>query len=315
METRRHFLSKTSIAGAFTMLSGSPLPYLVAPSSDSASFWPDNTRLVISLSMQFEAGGELDFGADSPFSGNYLPAGVPDLPARTWFAYGYKEGIPRMLDLWDKHQIKVTSHMVGQAVLNHPALAKEIVDRGHEGAAHGMSWTPQVTMSASEEKAFVAAGMDAIKRVTGQTPVGYNCNWLRRSVNTLNVLQELGFLYHIDDVSRDEPFISTVNEKDFVTVPYTLRCNDILLMEGRHFSSRQFADQLKDEFTWLYAESATKRRMMSVSLHDRIGGTPAMAQVMHEFISFAKKQKGVRFMRKDEIARFVLQDKHTLRNQ
>jgi len=46
----------------------------------------------------------------------------------------------------------------------------------------------------------------------------------------LSLLQELGYLYHIDDISRDEPFIEQVNGTDFVVVPYTLRNNDILLI-------------------------------------------------------------------------------------
>jgi hypothetical protein len=67
-----------------------------------ANFWPNNARLAISISMQFEAGGEPDQGADSPFSGAPLALEYPDLPAKTWFEYGYREGIPRLLDLWDK---------------------------------------------------------------------------------------------------------------------------------------------------------------------------------------------------------------------
>ena len=39
-----------------------------------------------------------------------------------------------VLDLWDRHGVKVTSHMVGEAVHRHPALAKEIVARGHEAS-------------------------------------------------------------------------------------------------------------------------------------------------------------------------------------
>ena len=42
----------------------------------------------------------------------------------------FKEGVPRLLDMWDQVGVKVTSHMVGQAVERHPELAKEIVDRG-----------------------------------------------------------------------------------------------------------------------------------------------------------------------------------------
>jgi hypothetical protein len=62
-------------------------------------------------------------------------------------------------------------------------------------------------------------------------------------------------------MSRDEPFVTPVNGKDFVVVPYTLRCNDILLIEDRHFSTVDFAQQLKDEFDQLYEEAATRRRM------------------------------------------------------
>ena len=88
------------------------------------NFWPNNAKLAISISMQFEAGGQPESGADSPFSGSPLPAEYPDLPAKTWFDYGYLEGIPRLLNLWDKYNIKVTSHMVGKAVLTNPELAK-----------------------------------------------------------------------------------------------------------------------------------------------------------------------------------------------
>jgi hypothetical protein len=62
-----------------------------------------------------------------------------------------------------------------------------------------------------------------VEAVTGQRPIGYNRNWLRRGPNTLSLLQELGYLYHIDDLSRDEPFIETVNGQDFVVAPYKVR--------------------------------------------------------------------------------------------
>ncbi|WP_232293401.1 polysaccharide deacetylase [Stigmatella aurantiaca] len=46
--------------------------------------------------------------------------------------------------------------------------------------------------------------------------------------------------------------------------------------------------------------------MMSVSVHDRIGGTPARGKALGEFIAYAQKQPGVAFMRKDAIARWAL---------
>lgn len=50
--------------------------------------------------MQFEAGGQPPKGPDSPFPKVEFAERVPsDAAADTWFAYSYREGFPRMLDL------------------------------------------------------------------------------------------------------------------------------------------------------------------------------------------------------------------------
>jgi peptidoglycan/xylan/chitin deacetylase (PgdA/CDA1 family) len=310
MQSRKDFIKNTALLGAGALL----IPDRVFSQGGSETAPGDQLaraerhRLAISVSMQFEAGGEPETGFDSPFPPN-LEKGYTDLPAKTWFQYGYKEGIPRLLNLWDKYGIKVTSHVIGEAARHNPGLAKEIAAKGHEISGHGLNWTPQYTMSYETEKKFIQDSVDIIREITGQTTVGYNCNWLRRSKNTIAILQELGFIYHIDDLSRDEPFLIPVNGKNFAVVPYTLRCNDIQLIEGRYFSSAQFGEQLKLEFDQLYEEGATRKRLMSVSTHDRISGTPAQVKVLDEFLAYATKKPGVKFMRKDEIARMTLNDK------
>jgi peptidoglycan/xylan/chitin deacetylase (PgdA/CDA1 family) len=312
MSSRREFMKQGGLLGLAGLVgSGLTASATENKTNNNTSKWADGSRLVVSVSMQFEAGGQPD-NAESPFPQN-MQKGFIDLPGATWFQYGYKEGIPRMLDNWDKLGIKVTSHMVGSAVLKNPALAKEIVDRGHEAAAHGMNWATEYTMPYDQEKQFIKDGVDAIKKVTGFTPVGYNANWLRRGENTLKILQELGFVYHIDDLSRDEPFIIPVNQKDFVVVPYTIRNNDIVLIEGKNFSTDQFLSQVKMDFDQLYAEAEFKRRQMSISFHDRIGGTPQMVKAATELIKYIQQHKGVSFKRKDEIAKMALQDKSTIR--
>jgi peptidoglycan/xylan/chitin deacetylase (PgdA/CDA1 family) len=261
--------------------------------------------MVISVSMQFEAGAQSERDNGAPFPP--LREAVPDLPAATWFDYGAREGIPRLLDLWDKYRVPVTSHMVGRAVEVAPALAREIVERGHEAAAHGQTWTPHWTLTPDEERASYEANMAAIERATGTRPIGFNAFWLRGTVNTLSVLQSLGFRYHIDDLSADEPLRTTVNGQPFAIVPYTLRNNDIARFgaEGP-LTAATFGQELRDEFDQLYAEAAVRRRMMSVSTHDRIGGTPARVKVLGEFIRYALGHPGVVFLRKDRIAELAL---------
>lgn len=275
--------------------------------------WPDGIRLAVSISMQLEAGGQPEAGAPSPLDGFQLRPGFRDYPTTTWYQYGVREGMPRLLDLFGRLGIRTTSHMVGVAVERAPALAREIVERGHEAAAHGQTWTPQYDLDAEAERRFIAQNVEVIRRVTGARPVGYNCPAMRGTARTLSLLQEQGFRYHIDDVSLDEPFLIPVGGRDFVIVPYTINLNDIVQFERYNFSTDGFERQLFDEFEQLYEEAAGRRRMMSISLHDRIAGRPARVRSLARFLEHALKQPGVAFLRKDEIARIALESPDTPR--
>jgi peptidoglycan/xylan/chitin deacetylase (PgdA/CDA1 family) len=293
---------------------GSGRPRVSSAQAESKdSFWPDGARLVVSISMQMEAGAQPLSGAESPMP--KIDPMYPDLPAAKWYEYGFKEGLPRLLDMFDRRKVKVTSHMVGATVDLHPALAKEIVQRGHEASGHGQTWASQYSMTPEQERESYKESIASIARATGTRPLGFNAFWLRGTPQTLEILQELGFIYHIDDVSRDEPFLINVKRKPFAVVPYTLHMNDIVDYESRYFSTQEYAGDLKAEFDMLYAESSKRRRMMSVSAHDRIAGRPSRTKVLEEFIVYAQNNPGVVFMRKDEIARFALNSPQTIRER
>jgi hypothetical protein len=136
---------------------------------------------------------------------------------------------------------------------------------------------------------------------------------MRATSNTFEILQDLGFLYHTDDLSRDEPFVIPVRRKPFVVVPYTFQLNDLQNYENHSRTCAEFSSEIKAEFDALYIESERKRRMISVSSHDRVAGRASRTKVMDDFIAYAKTHPGVVFMRKDEIARFALASPLTIR--
>jgi peptidoglycan/xylan/chitin deacetylase (PgdA/CDA1 family) len=253
----------------------------------------------------FEGGGQPISGAGGAIP-DRIEKGVPDLPTNAFFAYGHYEGIPRVLDLMDKHGIKLSSFMIGKAVETAPDLAQEIVRGGHEAAAHGRVWDNSYQLPRDEEKRFIADSVESIHKITGQNPVGWNAYWMRNSIYILETLQDLGFLYHIDEPSRDEPFIIPVRGRDFVTVPYTFHMNDIVSFPFAGWSPAAYEQALRDEFDQLYEEGAHRRRMMVASLHDRISGHAGRVRALDRFLTYAKSKGDVWFARKDEIARFAL---------
>ena len=276
-----------------------------APVTRPPSMWPHGARLAVSLSLMFEGGGQPISGA-----GGVIPdpirAGSPDLPTNAFFEYGVYEGIPRLLDLFDKHHVKMSSFMIGRAVDNAPDLAREIVKRGHEAAAHGRTWENSYALDADAERRFISDGVESIVRATGERPIGWNAYWMRNSSRTLDILQSLGFLYHIDEPSRDEPFIVPLKGGDFVTVPYTFHLNDIVSFPFVGWSGDAYERALRDEFDQLYEEGRHGRRMMVLSLHDRISGHPNRVRSLDRFLTYARSKPDVWFARKDEIARWAL---------
>lgn len=281
-----------------------PGPRSWSSSKERGGFWPDGAKLVISVSLQFVSGAQKERATSTP-----IPQTAPKYP--DWLTageeYGFKEGLPRLLDVFQRRRVRVTSHMVGAAVDRNPELARQIVERGNEAAAHGQIWTPPpYSMTPEEERRFCETSIDSIVCATGVRPVGFHAFWPRGSQHTLEILRDLGFLYHVDDRSRDEPFLVSIGGKPFAVVPCKPDMNQIANYESHLFTSDQFAAELRNEFEMLYTEAETRRRMMSISVHDWIAGRPAPAKVLEEFIIYAQRRPGVVFMRKDEIARFAL---------
>src|ERR1700704_446745 len=88
--------------------------------------------------------------------------------------------------------------------------------------------------------------------------------------------------------------------------------NDIVSFPFEGWSPAAYEQALKDEFDQLYEEGARRRRMMVVSLHDRISGHAGRVRVLDRFLEYARSKPGVWFARKDEIARCALENRvHT----
>src|SRR6516162_7134763 len=121
MSSRRDVLTALGIASAAALAAksataqvqpGQPAP---APAAGSAAqgFWPNGARIAVTASLMLEAGGQNLHRSDALYGP--VPDGYLDLPTNTWFEYGAVEGIPRLLDLFDRHGVKATSFMVGTA--------------------------------------------------------------------------------------------------------------------------------------------------------------------------------------------------------
>lgn len=297
MPTRRALLGTALAAAAIGRAAAQPRP-----------FWPGGARLAVSVCMMFEAdGGQTTAWQNGPPGTPHASRRFPNFPAIQNRTYGAKEGIPRLLDMFDRQRVRVSSFMIGASIDRYPDLAREIIRRGHEGGGRARTHTAQYWMAKDEEREFLRSGFESLRRATGVWPKGFNAQGLQGSVNTNDLLQELGLIYSIDDRSRDEPWIQTVNgDKEFCLVPYMGHVNDLSFFAFQQRSLEDYERMLKQEFETLYEEGASRRRMMSVPLHDFVAGRPAVMRSAEAFLAWAQRHPGVWFARRDEIAEWAL---------
>ena len=276
--------------------------------------WPNNARIAVSVVVNYEEGSEYSLldGDAHHETNNEVPSPVPleqrDLFNESFFEYGSRVGVWRLLDMFDRHQIKTTFYCCALALERNPELAREITARGHEPCGHGYRWAESHLMNREEERRDIEKAVESLTGATGERPLG----WFTRygpSVHTRElVAAEGGFLYDSIATNDDLPYYVTANDRPWLVIPYSFETNDARFWRGGLVSTGDFFEYLKDSFDCLYEEGETHPKMMSVGLHCRITGRPARSRAVDRFIEYAKSFSDVWFARRIEIARWWLEN-------
>jgi peptidoglycan/xylan/chitin deacetylase (PgdA/CDA1 family) len=273
--------------------------------------WPGGARLAVQIVVNFEEGAEMsiDKGDEMPESyGDFPPINVAqrDLGLESVFEYGSRVGIWRLLDIFDKEEIKTTFFACGEALEKNIQAAKEIVKRGHEICSHGYRWYDHFRMTEEQSRNDVRKAVVAIQKITGQRPVGWYCREPGMFIRKI-LVEEGGFIYDSDVYNDDVPYYVKVEGKNHLVVPYTPDCNDFHYWMGKFPNAEGFLNYLKDTFDVLYEESEKGLKMMSIGLHCRISGRPGRALAISKFVEYVKSFPDVWFATRREIAEYWLE--------
>ncbi len=255
--------------------------------------WPGGARLALSIVVNVEEGAELNIE-----DGDQGPEPVDELgitlkkPVRNFgnesnYAYGINEGAPRVLGLLARHRVAATFTAAAVALERAPQVAAGIVAGGHEVCSHGYRWAAQLGMDEPTERDFIRKATASIERSTGTRPVGWLSRYLHTG-NTRRLLQEEGYLYHMDDFSRDEPFMDESLPQPMVILPYALDTNDMKMWNAPALTARDWLAYAIDSFDWLLDESASRPRMMSLGVHLRIIGRPGRIGALDKFLAHVR---------------------------
>jgi len=252
---------------------------------------PEAGRLIVWTIVNLEA---WDIG--KPMARQVLPAPgnsvlVPDVPNWSWHEYGMRVGFWRFHELYERLGLRPTLSINARVCTDYSRVAAACRDAGWEFMGH--SWEQGPIHLETDQRTMISRSMDTLERFTGKRPVGWLGPGLTETLDTPEHLVEAGVRYIGDWVYDDEPTEILTANGSLVTLPYTVENNDITMMIVQHHEAPYWQRKCIDTFDRLYAEGATRPRVMAIAVHPYITGQPFRIKYLEAVYAYMARFPGV----------------------
>ena len=272
----------------------------------------------------------VDVDAVAGWLGSYGGADSPSDIQRGIFAG--QVGVPRLLTLFERKNIKTTWFIPGHSLETFPDQARMIFDAGHEIGAHGYSHENPVAMTEAQEDAVMEKSVELITALTSQPPKGYVAPWWELSEYTPRLLKKFGFSYDHSQQHKDfVPYYSIVGDS-WTPIDYSKHPSEwmVPLQHGKpvdlvEIAANWYVDDLppmmfiksspnshgfvnprdieqmwRDQFDWVYRE--LDYATFPITIHPDVAGRPQVLLMLERLIEYIGQHEGVKFVTMDEIA-------------
>ena len=272
----------------------------------------------------------IDVDAVAGWLGSYGGEDSPDDISRGLFAG--EVGAPRLLDLFDKYQLKTTWFIPGHSVETFPEQMKEVARRGHEIGMHGYSHENPIAMTREQETAVLDRSLELITELAGKRPTGYVAPWWEFSPVTNELLLERGIKYDHSLMHNDfHPYYVRVGdswtkidyskhpshwmkplqrgkETPLVEIPASWYLDDLPPMmfikkspNSHGFVNPRDIEQMwRDQFDWVYREH--DYAVFTMTIHPDVSGRPQVLMMHERLIEHINSHEGVEWCTFDQIA-------------
>lgn len=133
--------------------------------------------------------------------------------------YGARVGVPRVLELLERHGLRATFFVPGHTVESFPHETQSILERDHEIAHHSYAHVDPSRQSRDEELADMDRALVVLDRI-GVRPLGYRSPSADLSESTLELVEQHGFLYDSSLMADDyRPFHPRIGDRVSRTEP------------------------------------------------------------------------------------------------
>lgn len=263
--------------------------------------WPNGARIAVALTFNVSN------------SANQLARGDTAVVAMTGGEFGAAQGMPRVLDLLDRHNVPATFFVAGVADLVDPQMVPEIVKRKrHEIGLLGWSDENVATLeNAAEESRLLTRAVDRLTASAGRKPIGARGPSGTISLHTIGLLKQAGMLYDSSLQARDDPYEVLLEGRPsgIVELPNNVYRNDQRFLtsartgQGLLPSPELIFETFRDDFDVAYQEGT----LFVLTLHPHVVGMRSRIIHLDRLLHHIKGKPGVWFATGEQIARYVKQ--------
>jgi peptidoglycan/xylan/chitin deacetylase (PgdA/CDA1 family) len=257
--------------------------------------WPGGARCAVALSF------------DSDHETNELRDGGASIGRMQWGQYGARVGVPRILELLQRHDVKATFYVPAVAALLHPEEQRRVVAEGHEIGIHGWIHELNSVLPEAAERDLMLRSADTIEAVSGFRPVGLRTPSWDFSPNTLRIAKDMGLLYDsslMADVDCYELLLDG-EPTGVVELPVEwIRDDAAYLLMNRFGSLRPYTapeavfDVFRRELDGAFEEGG----LFQLTMHPHVIGYRSRLWILDELIRHAKAKGSVWFGTHAEVA-------------
>lgn len=234
--------------------------------------------------------------------------------------YGARVGVPRILDFLDAHDLKATFFVPGHTVDSFPRETEAILEHAHEVAHHSYAHIDPSGQAPGEERADMERAWKTLERI-GVTPLGFRSPSADLSPVTLELVEELGFLYDSslmtddyrpfhprigDRVARGEP-LERGRESRLWELPMCFELDDWPHFQFNFEPYRkggatpsQVLEIWVGEFDWM--NEHVDGGILTVCMHPQVIGRGHRMAMLERFVEHCRAA-GARFERMGDVAR------------
>ena len=250
----------------------------------------------------FQAAAVLTFDVDGESSVLFdAPGARSRLSIMSHQAYGPRVGVPRILGILRRHDVRATFFIPGFTADRYPDIVRAIVEDGHEVAHHGYVHESVSSLTPQEEEQVLVRGIDALERAAGQRPIGWRGPMWEVNHGTPELLARHGFRYDSSLMDDDVPYLLRVAEHasapTLVEIPVHWGLDDGEqyawlpgIWEGDGIASpRKLLEMWLLEFEAIVAAGGC----FVPTIHPCFSGRPSRASAVDELVARIRATEGV----------------------